>query len=87
MTIPLRDGGSGAQAYAEAVSVYLAFAVDQACRLLVNNMQAGNSRWKALGTHLLDKQFQWCGTLQKQIHLAIRLAIGSTCCEWIAQGA
>ncbi len=27
--VPLRDGGSGARAYAEAVSVYLAFAVDR----------------------------------------------------------
>src|SRR5690606_14425113 len=27
--IPLRDGGTGARAYAEAVSVYLAFAVDK----------------------------------------------------------
>jgi putative DNA methylase len=27
--IPLRDGGNGARAYAEAVSVYLAFAVDR----------------------------------------------------------
>ena len=28
---PLRDGGSGAMAYAEAVGVYLAFAVDRCC--------------------------------------------------------
>ena len=28
-SIPLRDGGTGAKAYAEAVSVYLAFAVDR----------------------------------------------------------
>ena len=27
---PLRDGGTGARAYAEAVAVYLAFAVEQA---------------------------------------------------------
>ncbi len=30
---PLRDGGTGAQAYAEAVSVYLAFAVDKGANL------------------------------------------------------
>ncbi|MGO8656469.1 hypothetical protein ACC771_12560, partial [Rhizobium ruizarguesonis] len=27
--IPIRDGGKGAKAYAEAVSVYLAFAIDK----------------------------------------------------------
>ena len=30
-TKPLRDGGTGAMAYAEAVGVYLAFAVDRCC--------------------------------------------------------
>ncbi|WP_420619652.1 DUF1156 domain-containing protein [Candidatus Poriferisocius sp.] len=41
---PLRDGGTGATAYAEAVSVYLAFAVDRAA-------MAGNSlcRWNPVG--------------------------------------
>ena len=41
---PLRDGGTGAHAYAEAVSVYLAFAVDRVA-------MAGNSlcRWNAVG--------------------------------------
>ena len=29
---PLRDGGTGATAYAEAVGVYLAFAIDQSCK-------------------------------------------------------
>ena len=29
--VPLRDGGAGATAYAEAVGVYLAFAVDRCC--------------------------------------------------------
>ncbi len=29
MVLPLRDNGRGARAYAEAVSVYLAFAVDR----------------------------------------------------------
>ena len=33
---PLRDGGTGATAYAEAVAVYLAFAVEQAGRLLAS---------------------------------------------------
>ena len=28
--LPLREGGRGARAYGEAVSVYLAFAVDRA---------------------------------------------------------
>lgn len=32
-SIPLRDGGTGAKAYAEAVSVYLAFAVDRVADL------------------------------------------------------
>ncbi|WP_419845466.1 DUF1156 domain-containing protein [Candidatus Poriferisocius sp.] len=41
---PLRDGGSGAQAYAEAVSVYLSFAIDRTA-------MAGNSlcRWNPVG--------------------------------------
>ena len=29
--VPLREGGRGARAYGEAVSVYLAFAVDRGC--------------------------------------------------------
>ena len=41
---PLRDGGTGARAYAEAVAVYLAFAVDRLA-------MTGNSlvRWNAVG--------------------------------------
>ena len=41
---PLRDGGTGARAYAEAVGVYLAFAVDRLA-------MTGNSlvRWNAVG--------------------------------------
>ena len=41
---PLRDGGTGATAYAEAVAVYLAFAVDRMA-------MTGNSlvRWNAVG--------------------------------------
>ena len=34
---PLRDGGTGARAYAEAVAVYLAFAVTNVSELLVDN--------------------------------------------------
>ena len=48
--VPLRDGGFGATAYAEAVSVYLAFLVDQLsnhqstiCSWHVNNTQLGNT--------------------------------------------
>ena len=42
--MPLRDGGAGATAYAEAVGVYLAFAVDRIA-------MTGNSlvRWNAVG--------------------------------------
>ena len=52
--IPLRDGGTSAQAYAEAVSVFLAFAVDRVA-------MAGNSlcRWNAVGgkaQHFLGRQ-------------------------------
>ncbi len=51
---PLRHGGTGATAYAEAVSVYLAFAVDRVT-------MAGNSlcRWNAVGEkaqHFLGRQ-------------------------------
>ena len=53
-TTPLRDGGTGSYAYAEAVSVYLAFAVDRVA-------MAGNSlcRWNAVGAkaqHFLGRQ-------------------------------
>jgi len=41
---PLRDGGSGATAYAEAVGVYLAFAVDRIA-MTGNNLV----RWNAVG--------------------------------------
>ena len=34
--VPLRDGGTGATAYAEAVDVYLAFAIDRSWRTLVD---------------------------------------------------
>jgi len=42
--IPLRDGGTGATAYAEAIGLYLAFAVDRMA-------MSGNSlvRWNAVG--------------------------------------
>ncbi|MEW6579886.1 MAG: hypothetical protein AB1435_11910 [Chloroflexota bacterium] len=52
--VPLRDGGSGARAYAEAVSVYLAFAVDRLadrCNTL--------SSWQKVGdkvAHLFARQ-------------------------------
>ena len=39
---PLRDGGTGAKAYAEAVSVYLAFAVDKIPRSELRNFDMGN---------------------------------------------
>lgn len=43
--MPLRDGGRGAQAYAEAVSVYLAFAVDRS--VMGNNIL---TRWNSVGS-------------------------------------
>ena len=35
---PLREGGAGADAYAEAVGVYLAFAVDRICHDFSNSL-------------------------------------------------
>ena len=51
---PLRDGGTGAKAYAEAVSVYLAFAIDRVA-------MSGNSlvRWNPVGEkaqHIFGRQ-------------------------------
>ena len=53
-SIPLRDGGTGAKAYAEAVSVYLAFAIDRVA-------MSGNSlvRWNPVGEkaqHIFGRQ-------------------------------
>ena len=43
---PLRDGGTGATAYAEAVGVYLAFALEQAgIRTRSTVFAVGNLRW------------------------------------------
>jgi len=51
--VPLRDGGTGAQAYAEAVGVYLAFAVDK-CADYWNSI----ATWMPRGTvgHAFSKQ-------------------------------
>ena len=38
---PLRDGGTGATAYAEAVGVYLGFAIRQACRSHDHDLHLG----------------------------------------------
>ena len=57
--VPLRDGGLGATAYAEAVSVYLAFAADKHRRLTgqqsVLGMHSGEPR---CATPLVGKRSQ-----------------------------
>ena len=51
--VPLREGGRGARAYAEAVSVYLAFAVDRAA-----DYWSSNALWMDRGTiaHVFGRQ-------------------------------
>ena len=52
--LPLRDGGNGATAYAEAVGVYLAFAVDRLAMTAGNNLVRWNPV-EAEGATLLSK--------------------------------
>ena len=67
---PLRDGGTGATAYAEAVAVYLAFAYQDKMTGNSHGPQSklamGNPR-QTRATFLDDKLFQWSGIMPKQI--------------------
>ena len=47
--VPLRDGGAGARAYGEAVSVYLAFVLDK-----VTDMSCNLARWRESGERVVQ---------------------------------
>ena len=68
---PLRDGGTGATAYAEAVAVYLAFAVRQGCGLRTSSLcSLGAATESSVATRLAGKRFRWCGTSPRRIRFA-----------------
>ena len=52
---PLRDGGTGATAYAEAVGVYLAFGVSRSCELLVS-LASGRPIGAAISSQTFGRQ-------------------------------
>lgn len=54
--VPLREGGTGARAYAEAVSVYLAFAVDRSADFWGNLAFWANQPKNELVTHVFGRQ-------------------------------
>ena len=54
--VPLREGGSGATAYAEAVSVYLAFGVSRSADFWSNLCIWANQPKNELVTHLFGRQ-------------------------------
>ena len=64
---PLRDGGTGAKAYAEAVGVYLAFAVSKAERTHGPRSALGDPT-KATRRHLrsVGKPSPWFGTCRSE---------------------
>ena len=56
---PLRDGGTGATAYADAVAVYLAFAVEQEQPTTASRSVPGISRRTRSSQHVsVDKRFR-----------------------------
>ena len=65
--VPLRAGGVGATAYAEAVGVYLAFAVDRELEQLVYHFARWQNSWaiKLSGTLFSVRPFRWCGITLK----------------------
>ena len=58
---PLRDGGTGATAYAEAVGVYLAFALDKAADYW-SQFVLGTIPGRKSATLLVAKRSRWSGT-------------------------
>ena len=69
------DGGTGATAYADAVAVYLAFALRQADRLLNDHLHVGAERRTSPSTRSDGKLSQWCGTSPKSIRS--RMQVGN----------
>ncbi len=75
---PLRDGATGATAYADAVGVYLGFLVNQVANhsSSVCGWNSANARCAASS---LARQSRWFGTTRRAIHSAIRLEASTTC--------
>ena len=60
---PLRDGGTGATAYADAVACILAFGVRQGCRLQQLTLSLGSPTREQVDAALsVGKRFRWPGT-------------------------
>ncbi len=69
----LDAGGTGATAYGDAVSVYVAFAISK-----VANIGSSLASWMSVAHSvrlLPDKRFQWCGTSQRRILLRTLVAV------------
>ena len=70
---PLRDGGAGAKAYAEAVGVYLGLAVDK-----IADRNSTCCAWASLrdmlATLLAGRRFRWSGTSPRVIRCQIPVA-------------
>ena len=71
----LDSGGTGVAAYAEAVAMYLAFAVDRGANYLVRSLCAWRRAIRQIVSNVsADKPFRWLGISPKQMRLAIHLA-------------
>ena len=63
MTGPCGMGVQGARAYAEAVGVYLAFAVDKGCGSELRRSAPGRAFVNMPAIHSVGKPSQWFGTI------------------------
>ena len=82
-----RDGGTGATAYADAVAVYLAFAVEQSRDYWIDDLRLGTCRpTNEFEIRSARQAFRWCGTLPRQSILGVELAAWLNAVEWIAEG-
>ena len=61
---PLRDGGAGAAAYAEAVSLYLAFRSEQGGGS-DTSLCVWEQGWTGSGEPSAGRRCRWCGTMQR----------------------
>ena len=66
----LASGGTGAASYADAVGVYLAFAVSKAADRNWSALRRGTTRTDRCVARSVGKHFQWCGTTQRRTHSA-----------------
>ena len=82
---PLRDGGTGATAYADAVGVYLAFAIEQDWRYGISTCALGNQVERDMrNTASDDKRYRWSGTMQRPIPLLTATGNLSIAAVWLS---